>query len=118
MQLEELCNIESSNQGPGPGPRPGGWKNAKSKIDLRLRKICTGCPVCADRSVSARRYDRSDFRITKNYAAPQNGKTEENLENRGKSDFTPSRFPWVALFFHLEIPMRYESPDPPVKLVD
>ena len=47
--------------GPGSGPEPG---PSKSKIDLRLKKKCSGRPVCADRSVSARRYERTDFRLT------------------------------------------------------
>ena len=63
--------------------------------------------MCADRSVSARRYDRSGFRLTKNYAGPKNDeKPRKTRKNRGKSDFTPSRFSWVALFFHVELPIN------------
>ena len=65
--------------GPGPGSRAralvpdpghGPWSRAvgrdrkKSKIVLRRKKSVLGWPVCADRSVSASHYDRTDCRLT------------------------------------------------------
>ena len=76
--------------GPGPWARALGpesdRKKSKSKIVLRRKKKVSGHPVCADRSVSASHYDRTDFRLTQNSKPHVNEQLRQKiLENPGNS---------------------------------
>ena len=70
------------------------WKIQNPKIDFRLRKKSTDLPDSADRSVSSRRYDSSDFRPWGHEVLAQKGKKRSKRSpNQPKSNSTnyPSR---------------------------
>ena len=117
--------------GPGPGSGPGPWsrvlgrvgKKSKSKIILRRATNVSGRPVCPNRSVSASHYDRTDFRLTQNSKPHIKERVRlkilEKSENPNLPNLDPyystgmSLFPMSGRIFHLEIQMRFESPDDP-----
>ena len=61
------------------GQFPAGG-NPKFKADLRFKNNDTGLPVCVDRSVSARRYERSPRPLPELKAEPELFKKKKKLE--------------------------------------
>ena len=83
------------------GSRSGPWARA-IKIQNRLacgKRKCSGRPVCADRSVSASHYDRTDFRLTQHLKAYVKELLQQKMWNIiEKTYFTVA---W-SLFFYLD----------------